>query len=72
MKRRIDMIAYELDELFFSLKLRTGMCIFLIEARNRFGLVQTSDQLYSLDELFPIFLLRQIVGEDRGMLFRVS
>src|SRR5260221_3023189 len=67
---RLDMIAYELDELFCALQLRTWMCICLIEGRKRFGLVQTSDQLYSRDELFSIFLLRQIVGQDRGMLCR--
>ena len=72
MIHRLDSIAYELDELFCSLKLRTWMCLFLIEGRKSFGLVQTSYQLYSRDELFSIFLLRKIVGQDGGMLCRVS
>src|SRR5262249_36587349 len=60
------------DQLFGPLQLRTWMCILLIERRQRFGLVQASHHLDSRDELFCIFLLRQVVGADRGMLSGVS
>src|SRR5262245_31112731 len=64
-------MAYEFDEPFVALTLRTRMYFFLIEGRQGLGLVQTSYQVYALDELFHVLLLGEIVGEDRGMLCRV-